>query len=278
MLSKRELKAVMEQYNIRPNRMLGQNFLIDTNMQEKLLYRCELTPDDVVFEIGAGFGALTFTIAEQVRGMYAVEKDRAISEWLRECAQGHPNIVVISGDIRDVSMKKLLKKKQCKVIGNLPYSVTTPVLSYLLEHRTCISTIFITVQKEVGKRLVASPGSKDYGALSIYAQFYTEPQELFLIRRGVFYPVPAVDSLFMKLAVRAKPPVRVPSEKFFFRVTRAAFGKRRKTILNALDGGDVFAGEKAELVRRLNAVDIDPMKRPEQLSLNDFARIANSLR
>lgn len=276
MLNKGELRALLKKHDVRPNKRLGQNFLVDKNMQRKLLGNCNLAEDDVVLEIGPGLGALTFDIAKHVKQVFAVEKDKRLSGPLKDSAAGYDNINIITGDILKFDMEKLYKDKKIKVIGNLPYYITSPIVSYLIERRNCIDSVFLTVQKEVGYRLAAGPGTKDYSPISIFTQFYTEPRLLFLITNRVFYPQPDVDSAFIKLDIPSSPRLKVKSEEFFFKVVRAAFSKRRKTISNSL-AFDCMADLKKEGIERLlRSINIDPAARPEQLTLHDFASITNA--
>ena len=277
MLNKGELKALLKEHDIRPNKRLGQNFLVDKNMQHKMLGSCNLAKDDVVLEIGPGLGALTFDIAKDVKQVFAVEKDKRFSGSLEGLSAGYDNVNIITGDILKFDIKKVYNNKKIKVIGNLPYYITSPIISHLIENRKYIDSIFLTVQKEVGNRLASGPGSKDYSPISIFTQFYTEPHPLFIIARGVFYPQPEVDSSFLRLDVAKRPRFKVKDEKFFFKIVRTAFSKRRKTILNALTSGDVLGLKKQDVEKVLKTNCIDPMKRPELLALKDFASLSNHL-
>jgi len=276
MLNKGELKALLEEHDIRPNKRLGQNFLVDKNMQHKMLASCNLAEDDVVLEIGAGLGALTLDIARHARKIFAIEKDTRLSDILKKLASGYSNIEIISQDILKFDIRKAAKGKKLKVIGNLPYYITSPIMSLLIENRKYIDSVFLTVQKEVGNRLAAGPGSKDYSPISIFTQFYTEPRLLFIIAKGVFYPQPEVDSSFLRLDIAKRPRFKVKDEKAFFKLVKTAFSKRRKTILNALSSGDILGLKKQDLEKVLKANRIDPMKRPEMLTLQDFANITNT--
>lgn len=276
MLNKNELKNLLDRYDLRPNKLLGQNFLIDRNMQKKILVNCNIDKKDIVLEIGPGLGALTLDIASSAEKVVAVEKDRLVSHVLRSLSAAYDNIEVVSGDILKFGIKEIFKNRKIKVIGNLPYYITTPIISYLIGNRQFVDSIFITLQKEVARRLIAKPSTKDYSPLSIYTQFYTKPQYLFLITRNVFYPSPEVNSAFVKLEVLKEPEVKVKDEGFFFKVVRTAFSQRRKTILNTLATGRISNLEKKEMEALLKSLDINPNKRPEDLSIKDFSKIANS--
>jgi len=277
MLNKGELRALLKKHDIRPNKRLGQNFLVDKNMQRKMLKNCNLAGDDVVLEIGPGLGALTLDIAQRAGKIFAIEKDTRLSDILKKFASGYSNIEVISQDILKFDIRKAFRGRKLKVIGNLPYYITSPIIAYLIENRKYIDSIFLTVQKEVGNRLAAGPGTKDYSPITIFTQFYTEPHLLFIIAKGVFYPQPEVDSSFLRLDIAKRPRFRVKDEKLFFKIVRTAFSKRRKTILNALASGDILGLKKQDVEQVLKANRIDPMKRPEMLTLQDFASLSNHL-
>ena len=256
---------------------MGQNFLIDKNMKEKILRTCSLSNGDVVLEIGPGLGTLTFDIAGSVEKLVAVEKDKKLSEILKGLIKNQGNLQLIRQDILKLDLSSYFKGKKIKVIGNVPYYITSPILSYLIENRKFISKIFLTVQKEVARRLTASPGAKDYSPISIFTQFYTKPKVEFNIKRGVFYPEPEVDSSFVSMDVPSEPSVNVRDEKLFFHLVRTAFSKRRKTLLNSLTSGDVLGGDKDRIKFFLLNIDINPTVRPEKLSIQEFAKIANSI-
>jgi len=280
MLNKNELRDILRRSDIRPNRRLGQNFLVDRNMQRKILRSCGLSCGDIVLEIGPGLGALTFDMARGVKELFAVEKDSALADALKSLAReaGCDNVRVITQDMLKFDIARIYNKKRLKVVGNLPYYITSPIISLLIENRRFIDSIYLTVQKEVGMRLAARPGCKDYSPLSIYTQFYTEPRYLYKIAKGVFFPQPKVDSAFIKLCIPETPRIKVKNEELFFKVVRTAFSKRRKTVLNALASGDILGSKKEDVKALLKHVSIDPQKRPEELSLQDFATIADALR
>ena len=277
MLTKTELRALLNKYDLRPNKLLGQNFLIDKNMQQKILNYCDLQSEDIVLEIGPGLSALTFDIAKRVKHIFAVEKDKVLSNVLKELADGYDNIDIISCDILKFNIKEIFKGRKLKVIGNLPYYITSPIISYLIENRSFIDSIFVTVQKEVARRLAAGPGSKEYSPISIYTQFYTDVRLLFLIAKGVFYPQPEIDSAVIKLDILKEPRVKVKDDEFFFKIVRTVFTQRRKTLLNNLASGHIVGLGKKEIEDLLKDLKIDPADRPEDLSIQDFARIAAKL-
>lgn len=276
---------------IKPKKRLGQNFLIDRNIQKKIIAASELGPSDNVLEIGAGCGELTRLIAADAAGVYALEIDPYLCQVLKCSLKGHPNVKIINKDILKFNLRRYFRKLEnkinpalpaknhilnnrkggVKVIGNIPYYITTPIIEHLLEYRDRINTIFITIQKEPAIRMTATPGSKDYGSFSCFLQYYTEPKILFLIKKTCFRPVPKVDSCFMRLQMRKEPPVKVNNEKLFFKIIRAAFNKRRKVLRNSLES--VVPQQKLEVF--FNKYSINSNIRPEDLALEDFANLTN---
>ena len=259
--------------HIKPKKRLGQNFLIDGNIQKKIIAASELGPSDNVLEIGAGCGELTRLIAASVTGVYALEIDPYLCQVLKCGLKGHPNVKIINKDILKFNLRRYFAKlkNKIKVIGNIPYYITTPIIEHLLEYRDRINTIFITIQKEPAIRMTATPGSKDYGSFSCFLQYYTEPKILFLIKKTCFRPVPKVDSCFMRLQMRKEPAVKVNNEKLFFKIIRAAFNKRRKVLRNSLKS--VIPQQK--LGAFFNKYSINSNIRPEDLALEDFANLTN---
>ncbi|MFA5311001.1 MAG: 16S rRNA (adenine(1518)-N(6)/adenine(1519)-N(6))-dimethyltransferase RsmA [Candidatus Omnitrophota bacterium] len=252
---------------INPKKSLGQNFLADKNIVKKIIEALSLSPSDTVLEIGSGKGEITSLIASRVYKVYALELDARLKDILEERLKGYDNARVIIQDILKLDLAKLLApKEKIKVFGNIPYYISSPIIEYLIRHRGRIERAFITVQKEFAKRVVASPGSKDYGSLSFFVQYYCLPEIIFHINRGCFYPVPKVDSSLLSLAFRAQPAVYVKDEELLFRLIRSAFNQRRKTLRNSLKG----IAETGEIGAFLN-------QRPEDLSLEDFANLANRI-
>lgn len=254
-------------------RRLGQNFLIDKNIARKIVRVAEITCNDVVLEIGPGRGALTEGLLSRVKAVSAVEIDRRLCEFLREKFKDAKNFTLINKDFLrcDFSEFSLGASSDAplklKVIANIPYYITSPVISHLIENRSFLEEVYLTVQEEVAHRIVAAPGRKAYGAFSIYCQFYTEPKLLFKVPRTVFRPMPEVDSAFIRLRMRDAPPVVVKDEARFFKLVRAAFGKRRKMLGRALrDVPGISLGGVDEVLLR---------RRGETLSIAEFAALAN---
>jgi len=257
----------------KPKKRLGQNFLIDKNIQNKIINACNFKSSDTVLEIGAGRGELTQLIAQRVNKVYAFEIDRNLCSILKDNLINHKNVAIVNGDFLKVDLREYFKKSdhKIKIIGNIPYYITTPIIEYLLKYKQNIEIIFLTVQKEFALRMLSKAGNKDYGSFSCFIQYYTKPKKLFFITRTCFKPTPKVDSCFLQLEIRGEPPVKIENEALVFKIIRAAFNKRRKTLRNSLK--ELIPG--ADLEAFFKQYEIDPNIRPEALSLEDFAHLAN---
>jgi 16S rRNA (adenine1518-N6/adenine1519-N6)-dimethyltransferase len=253
--------------------------LTDRNIAEKMIKACRLSIGDWVLEIGPGLGALTTSLATSVKKLIAVEKDRQVCFALSELTKDYSNLEVMCDDFLEADLNRILAERpdKVKVIGNLPYYVTTPIIEKLIDNSGNFSSVFITVQKEVADRICARPREEDYSSLSCFVQFHMKPAILFTIGRNAFYPQPDVESAFMELSILPAPPVQVNDEAKLFAVIRAGFGQRRKTLLNSLFSSEVIKTDKAGLSALLNKIGIDPGIRAEELSLEDFALIANAI-
>ena len=260
----------------KPKKSLGQHFLVDGNIRRKIITACELEKSDTVMEIGSGRGEITALIAPRVNKVYALEIDSHLSGLLSKAFSGSKNATIINRDVLKFDMKRFFSKsgERIKVVGNIPYYITSPIIAYLLKHRASICTIFLSVQKEFARRLGACPGSKEYGALSCFAQYYADVKILFQIKRGSFSPVPNVDSSFVRLIIRDQPAVHIDKEALLFKIIRTAFNQRRKTLRNSLRG--VVPEEK--LLQFFTRQALSPDVRPEVLSLQDFAVLVNLLK
>ncbi len=261
----------------KPIKSLGQNFLVDQNIRRKIIAALDLEPADIIFEIGAGRGELTGLIAPKVDKLYALEIDRRLYSLLIESLRAYRNVSVTNQDILKCDLNKILEENKIKggikVFGNIPYYISSPIIEHLINYKTVIKEVFITVQKEFAKRVVALPGSKEYGSFSCFVQYYAIPEILFQINRGCFYPAPKVDSCFLRLRFREKPAVSVKNEELLFRIIRAAFNQRRKTLKNTLKG-KVQSEKLAEFLLKNN---LNSNVRAEELSLAEFTDLANSL-
>lgn len=260
---------------LKPKKGLGQNFLFDKNIQRKLIASYNLRPSDYVLEIGAGYGELTKLIARESAFVYAVEIDPGLCKILKENTKDYSNIEIINADILSFNLGSIFRraKKKTITVGNIPYYITTPIIERLFGYRQKIKSIYITVQKEFARRIVANPCSKEYGSFSCFVQYYSVPKVRFYIKKGSFSPAPRIDSCLLEMEIRKNPAVKVKNEKLFFKVIRAAFNKRRKTLRNSLDG--IIPQQK--LARFFEGNNIDSNIRPEDLALADFANLAKSL-
>jgi len=279
MLNVKQIKSILREYNIRPSKRFGQNFLIDKNIQKKIIASARIENEDVVFEIGPGLGALTSGLCRAAKKVIAIEKDKRLHEFLLQ-SSSFEKLELMQGDVLKHDFSKYSK---IKVMGNLPYYISSPILIHLLKNRSFISSIFITVQREFAERLVAKPCTRDYSSISCFTQFYAEPKILFKIKKTAFYPAPKVDSCFLKIGIRNQGlyPMRKSSishgacltnEEKLFKIVRSSFEKRRKTILNSLAANGDF-GSKQELSERLSEAGISPDRRPETISLEEFVKL-----
>ena len=277
MLTSSQLKNIFSARGFTPLKRLGENYLIDGNVKNKIIRSAGVDKSDVVLEIGPGFGALTVDLASTGADVFAVEKDKKAYEILKEIVNDNfKNLKIFNGDILEFSIEeKISPAKRLKVFGNLPYYITTPIIEYLIRNRRFIGLMLIVVQKEVADRVLAVPGSKDYGSISCFIQYHCKASYLHTIKRTSFYPAPDVDSSLLKLEVLGKPSVKVGDEQLFFKIIRGAFNQRRKTILNSLSRADVLDLPKERLSQVLERSGIDPLSRPEDMNLEAFASIAN---
>jgi len=273
-------KEILERHGFTFKKSLGQNFLIDTNILHNIVSVAGLTEEKAAVEIGPGIGALTEQLARTAGKVIAIEIDRRLLPILAETLAPYGNVEVVHGDVlrldlRSLVAEKLAGFKKISVVANLPYYVTTPILMKLLEERLPLENIVVMVQKEVADRIAAKPGTKDYGSLSIAAQFYATAEIAMLVPAQVFVPRPNVDSAVIRLKVREKPAVEVDDENLFFRVVKSAFAQRRKTLLNNLMNGLFPKERKEEVLQMLQEIGIDPVRRGETLDMEEFARLAN---
>jgi 16S rRNA (adenine1518-N6/adenine1519-N6)-dimethyltransferase len=277
--SPKVISEIMKCNDIAFTKSLGQNFLIDENILNKVVAVAEVTKDDYILEVGPGIGALTAALANRAKKVVAIEIDKGIIPVLRKSVEDFDNVEVIEGDVLKVDLAKLAQENfdssDFKVVANLPYYITTPVIMKLLSAQLPIRVMVFMVQKEVAQRMSALPGSKEYGALSVAVQFYSKARTEFKVPPSAFMPRPKVDSAVVRLKT-GKPPVEVEDTQLFFKVVRLAFLHRRKTLGNALAMGDL--GLDRESIRNiLTDLGIDPQRRGETLSLQEFAKIVNVL-
>ena len=264
---------ILNRFKLRADKKLGQNFLIDENVVHQIVAAAELSEAGTVLEVGPGIGTLTQGLAESKARVVAVELDTRLLPVLATTLNGYDNVRVVHGDILKVNIMEEVGAPSFKVCANLPYYITTPIIFALLEKRLPMERLVAMVQKEVAERMAAQPGGKEYGALSVAIQYYTEPKIAFIVPPTSFIPAPAVDSAVIVCKRREKPPVEVCDEGLFFRVVKAAFSLRRKMLSNSLKN----MGIKSEQVAKwLELAGVDGKRRAETLSLEDFAKLTNS--
>lgn len=276
-----ELKALLNRHGFNFSKTLGQNFLIDKNVLDKIVSASELNENSCVLEIGPGAGTLTRRLAETGARCTAVEIDKALLPILGETLAGFGNFNLINSDILKVDLKRLINdefdNKPFHVIANLPYYITTPIIMQILESRLPVVSMTLMVQKEVADRMCATCGSKEYGALSVAVQYYTIPTVICRAEPHCFIPQPKVASSVVHLKVSATPTVTVSDEKKFFAIVKSSFGQRRKTLLNALSKSPYFSANKDSVRSALVQMGVDENIRGEKLSISQFAKLSELL-
>ncbi|PYZ91541.1 16S rRNA (adenine(1518)-N(6)/adenine(1519)-N(6))-dimethyltransferase [Salipaludibacillus keqinensis] len=273
-------KEILDKFGFSFKKSLGQNFLIDPNVLSKIVMAAGLTEESGVIEIGPGIGALTEQSAKIAERVLAFEIDQRLIPILKDTLSPYPTVKVIHQDVLKADVQKEMEAffrpgQDVAVVANLPYYVTTPILMKLLEEKLPVRVMVVMLQKEVAERIAAGPGSKAYGSLSIAAQYYAEAETVFTVPKTVFVPQPNVDSAILRLTRRSSPPVNVKSEQFFFQVVQASFVQRRKTLLNNLAKFFEETLDKSQVAAKLLSMDIDPKRRAEALSMEEFASICN---
>lgn len=272
---------ILKKYHFNFQKRFGQNFLIDSNILEKIVESAEITKDDCVLEIGPGIGTMTQYLAESAGEVIAVEIDKKLIPILADTLSSYDNVTVINEDILKVDIRKLVQEKNqgrpIKVVANLPYYITTPIIMGLFESHVPLKSITIMVQKEVADRMQVGPGTKDYGALSLAVQYYAKPQVVVYVSPACFMPKPNVGSAVIRLDRYEKPPVDVENEGFFFSVIRAAFQQRRKTLVNGLNNAKELGITRQQAEDALSRMKLSPTIRGEALSLQEFADLSNIL-
>lgn len=272
--SKKVTRYILQRFGIHMSKRLGQNFLIDAGIVQGIVDAAEIQPGDRVLEIGPGIGTLTQALAEAGADVTCVELDKRLPEVLSHTLEAYDNVKIIQGDILKVDIPAIMGSEPFKVVANLPYYITTPIIMALLEKHLPITDIVVMVQKEVAERMAAQPGGKTYGALSAAVQYYSVPEIALYVPPRSFMPPPEVDSVVVDCKIRKEPAVQLTDEKLFFRVVKAAFGQRRKTLGNALKALGIA---KDTINDVLTQAGIDSSRRGETLTLEEFAAIANTL-
>ena len=276
-----ETIAVLQKYNFAFQKKFGQNFLIDPRVLEKIIKAAEITEDDCVLEIGPGIGTMTQHLACAAKKVIAVEIDRALIPILQDTLSGWNNVKIINEDVMKVDLAKLAEEenggKPLKVVANLPYYITTPIIMGLFENHVPLKSITVMVQKEVADRMQVGPGTKDYGALSLAVQYYAKPYIVANVPPNCFMPRPKVGSAVIRLERYEEPPVKVKDEKLMFRIIRASFNQRRKTLANGLKNSAELDFTKEEIAAAIAGIGKEPGVRGETLTLEEFARLADEL-
>ena len=277
----KETIAVLQRYNFNFQKKFGQNFLIDGHVIEKIIAAAGIGKEDVVLEIGPGIGTLTQRLCEAAGDVVAVEIDRNLIPILTgDTCKDYANLHIVSGDIMKTDIPELLRpfgKRPVKVVANLPYYITTPILMKLLEDRLPIESITVMVQKEVAERTETGPGTKDYGALSLAVQYYSEPYLAANVPANCFMPRPNVGSAVIRLTIHEEPPVRVKDEKHMFALIRASFNQRRKTLVNGIGNAAELPYSREQVAAALTKLGISETVRGEALTLADFAALSDAL-
>lgn len=277
-----ETIAVLQKYQFNFQKKFGQNFLIDTRVLEKIMDAAEAGPEDCILEIGPGIGTMTQMLAERARKVIAVEIDNNLIPILQDTLQAYDNVKIIHNDILKLDLKQLVQEENdgrpIKVVANLPYYITTPIIMGLFEADVPLESITVMVQKEVADRMKSGPGSKDYGALSLAVQYYSRPELAANVPPNCFIPRPNVGSAVICLHRHAEPPVEVDDEKLMFSLIRASFNQRRKTMLNSLNNSQELSFNKEQITAALEAVGLKSNIRGEALTLEQFAALSNAFK
>ena len=277
-----ETKFIMKKYGITANKKLGQNFLIDNNAIDAIVSSSEISKEDLVIEIGPGLGTLTKPLLESAGKVICIELDTRMIEILEDRFKLYDNFELINNDVLKVDLNKLISVnkngtiKHAKVVANLPYYITTPIIMKLLEERLDIESITVMIQKEVADRLVAKPGEANTGAITYAINYYTKPSRIYEVDKTSFIPAPEVNSTIIKLDVLKTPSVEIENEKLMFKIIKAAFMQKRKTLLNGLTNSNLF-GNKEEIEKMLQELGIDLKIRGEKLTLEEYAQITKYL-
>ena len=271
--------AVINKHEFAFQKKFGQNFLIDEGIVNKIVREAGVTKDDFVLEIGPGIGTMTQLLCEQAGGVAAVEIDTNLIPILKETLAEYDNVTIINEDILKVDIKKLAEEKNggkpIKVVANLPYYITTPIIMGLFESNVPIDSITVMVQKEVADRMQVGPGTKDYGALSLAVQYYSKPQVVINVPPECFIPRPNVGSAVIRLTKYKEPPVKVKDEKLMFKLIRASFNQRRKTLANGLNNSSEINFSKEEITAAIESLHKGPSIRGEALTLSEFAALSD---
>jgi len=275
-----ETKYILKKYGITANKSLGQNFLINDHVVAKIVEKAEISQEDLVIEIGPGLGTLTKELLQKAGKVIAIELDKRMIEILTDRFNLYNNFELINEDVLKVDLNKIIQDnfnediKKAKIVANLPYYITTPIIMKLLEEKLPIESITVMIQKEVADRLIEVPGGKETGAITYAVHYYSNPEEILKVAPNSFIPEPAVDSKVIKLVIRKENAVNVKNEELMFKIIKYAFMQRRKTLVNALEKSGIF-NSKTEIIEMLKELNLNDKIRGEALALEDYANIAN---
>jgi len=272
------IKQELAEYGLFPKKRLGQHFLVDRNILNKVIRTAQVGEEDVVVEVGPGLGEMTLALARLAKQVIAVEIDPKLAEILEKKLADCPNVEVVKSDILKVDFRSFFKKEghRIKVVANLPYQISTPLLFRFIEAREVFSTFTLMLQREVAKRMAALPGGREYGRLSVLLQMFLDLSVRFFVPPSAFFPPPKVESAVVHMGWKAKPMVEAQDEEWFKKVVKACFGYRRKTLVNALKHSELPLPESVE--SRMEKIEIDPRRRPETLTIEEFIRLAEALK
>ena len=278
-----ETRNIMKKYGIRANKDLGQNFLINNEVVENIVNSSEISQDDMVIEIGPGLGTLTKYLLEKAGKVLCIELDRKMIEILEDRFEKYSNFEIINDDVLKVDLNKIIKEnkenekiKNVKIVANLPYYITTPIIMKLLEEKLDLESITVMIQKEVADRLIAIPGEKETGAITYAVYYYAIAEAILEVPKESFIPEPEVTSKVIKLNIRKEPPIEVQDKELMFKIIKSAFMQRRKTLINALNNAKIFQN-KEEGNQILESLKLDESVRAEKLTLENFADITNRI-
>lgn len=273
------VKGVLAKHGFTFSKALGQNFLINPNVCPKMAEECGCGADVGVIEIGPGAGVLTNELAKAAYKVVAIELDKRLIPVLEETLSEHDNVKIINGDVMKIDIAEIIREEfgggEAVICANLPYYITSPIIMRLLEERLPINSLTVMVQKEAGDRICATPGTRESGAISAAVNYYSKPECLFKVSKGSFLPAPKVDSAVIKLNILKEPPVRVQDEKMFFKIVKAAFSQRRKTLSNSLSSG--LSISKSDISGILEQAGIKQTARAEEMTMEDFAAITETI-
>ncbi len=277
----RNTAEILRKYGFSFQKKYGQNFLIDGNILDKIIESAQITQEDCVLEIGPGIGTMTQCLAEKAREVVAVEIDKNLIPILEETLSAYDNVTILNKDILKVDINKIIEEKNggepVKVVANLPYYITTPIIMSLFESHVPLKSVTVMVQKEVADRMQVGPGTKDYGALSLAVRYYAEPTVVARVPATCFMPRPNVDSAVVRLTCFQKPPVEVADEAYLFAIIRASFNQRRKTLANGLVNAGNIGVDRGVVEKVLGEMGLPAMTRGETLTLEQFAELSNRL-